>query len=114
VRPPGAFSVALLSAFRHWSIDRHDISVRSGRQKKQLADSEPLLHPCFSYVAAPEKVKPFGWLAQCLLFHLKQLITTEEFCAASPFLQTFPINTSCPVSKRFTLAMGLALYLGRS
>jgi hypothetical protein len=62
----------------------------------------------------PEKVKPFGWLAQCLLFHLKQLITTEEFCAASPFLQTFPINTSCPVSKRFTLAMGLALYLGRS
>jgi hypothetical protein len=39
----------------------------------------------------PEKVKPFGWLAQCLLLHLKQLVTTEEFCAASPFLQTFPI-----------------------
>jgi len=65
--------------------------------------------------SVPEKVKPFGWLAQCLLFHLKQLVITEEFCAASPFLQMFrSFNSFSPVSKRFTLAMGPALYLRRS
>jgi hypothetical protein len=30
-------NVAVVSVFRHWSIDRHDISVRSSRQKKKLA-----------------------------------------------------------------------------
>jgi hypothetical protein len=54
-------------------------------------------------------------LAQCLLFQLEQLITAEEFAGASPFLQTFAIlQCTCSVSKRFTLAMGLALYLRRS
>jgi hypothetical protein len=49
-------------------------------------------------------------LAQCLLFHLKQLTTAEEF-GGSLFSKR---SQSCPVSKRFTLAMGLALYLRRS
>jgi hypothetical protein len=63
----------------------------------------------------PEKVKPFGWLAQCLLFHLKQLITAEDSVVPALFYKYFrSFNTSCPVSKRFTFAMGLVLYLRRS
>ena len=52
---------------------------------------------------------------QCLLFHLKQLITAEDSVVLPFFYKRFrSFNTSCPVSKRFTLAMGLALYLRRS
>jgi hypothetical protein len=54
-----------------------------------------------------EKVKPFGWLAQSLRLPSKQLITAEEFCAPLVFYNRFrSFNTSCPVSKRFTLPMG--------
>jgi hypothetical protein len=105
-----------VSAFRHWSIDRHNTSVRSADRKSSL----PILNRFFisvpptlqrSHKSIPEKVKPFGWLAQCLLFHLKQLITAEEFGGASPFLQTFAIlQCTCPVSKRFTLQWAL-LYI---
>jgi hypothetical protein len=35
----------------------------------------------------PEKVKPFGWLAQCLLFHLKQLITASRLQWALLYLR---------------------------
>jgi hypothetical protein len=38
----------------------------------------------------PKRVEHFDRLAQCLLFHLKQLITAKEFVATS-FLQTFAI-----------------------
>jgi hypothetical protein len=63
----------------------------------------------------PEKVKPFGWLAQCLLFQLEQLITAKEFGGVSPFLQTFAIlQCTCSVSNFLSLAMDLALYLRRS
>jgi hypothetical protein len=43
----------VVSAFRHWSIDRHDTSARSSRQKKKLAAAELPFHLCSSYVAAP-------------------------------------------------------------
>ena len=99
---------------------RSDISTRHLRPDRKR--SLPLLN-CF-FISVPHnsntlrrspsvdatKVKGFGRLAQSLLFHLKQLVSTEEFCAVSALLQTFPIlQYACPVSKRFTLATGLAL-----
>jgi len=63
--------VAALSAFRHWSIDRHDISVGSSRQNKKLAIlnrsfipvSPTLQRP---HKSIPEKSNPLaGWLNAC-------------------------------------------------
>jgi hypothetical protein len=101
-----------------------DRSTRHLRQKQPTEKKLAILNRFFIPVpptlqrrhkSIPKKVKPFGWLAQCLLFQLEQLITAEEFAGASPFLQTFAIlQCTCSVSKGFTLAVGLALYRQRS
>jgi hypothetical protein len=62
----------------------------------------------------PAKVKPFGWLAQCLLFHNADSPQRNSVGPALFYKCFRSFNTSCPVSKRFTLAVGLALYLRRS
>jgi hypothetical protein len=113
-------SLAAVSAFRHWSVDRHDIFVRSSRQKKKLA----ILNRFFISVpptlqrphkSIPEKVKPFGWLAQCLLFHLSSdhgrgisvappLFSkrSQSFNALVLFPNASPCNGLCFISPAFS------------
>jgi hypothetical protein len=108
-----------VSAFRHVPIYRLDISVRNSPAEKEACDSEPLLSSlfllcCGAYINRyPKKSNPLaGWLNACCSLeaagHHRGILCRLSFSTNV----SDPFNTSWPVSKRFTLAMGLALISG--
>jgi hypothetical protein len=123
VRPPGAFSVALLSAFRHWSIDRHDISVRSSRQKKKLADSEPassslFLLRCSTHINRySKKSNPLaGWLngeagSESASFFFCRRLLTEMSCRYIGTCRNADTTATLSVTAQ-SASLGFAVWCG--